>query len=97
MGQIPSNPVVSAPQVASVEAIKPLTADERSLNQSVANAVRRLNQSGAVAAGREVTFALDPKSMKTVVKVVDSQSGEVITQWPAEYALRLSEYYFNQK
>ena len=68
-----------------------VSATERTFNNSVSGAVRTLNDSGIVGAGREVTFSLDRATRLPVVKVVDTSTQEVINQWPPEYALRLAE------
>lgn len=56
----------------------------------VAEAVRRLNAVQYAGEGREITFSVDRPSNKLVVKVIDSDTKEVVTQWPAEYALELA-------
>jgi uncharacterized FlaG/YvyC family protein len=38
-----------------------------------------------------VTFSVDPVTRQAVIKVIESQTREVITQWPPEYALQLAE------
>src|SRR5580693_1983253 len=68
-----------------------VTPATRALNSAVSGAVRTLNESGIAGQGREVTFSLDPGTHIPVVKVVDTNTQEVITQWPSDYALRLAE------
>jgi uncharacterized FlaG/YvyC family protein len=53
--------------------------------------VRTLNESGIVGEGREVTFSLDRATHIPIVKVVDTSTREVISQWPPEYAIRLAQ------
>lgn len=63
----------------------------RALTSAVSEAVRTLNDSGVVGDGREVTFSLDRATRIPVVKVLDTNTKEVISQWPPEYAIRLAE------
>jgi flagellar protein FlaG len=41
--------------------------------------------------GRQLNFSVDEGSQKNVVKVTDSETGEIIRQIPSEDVLRLSE------
>jgi flagellar protein FlaG len=41
--------------------------------------------------GRQLNFSVDEGSQKNVVKVTDSETGEIIRQIPSEEVLRLSE------
>lgn len=62
----------------------------RSLNQAVSSAVRQLNETGYPGDGREVTFSLDRVTKAPVIKVVDTATKEVISQWPSEYLLEIA-------
>jgi flagellar protein FlaG len=64
---------------------------QRELTRSVAQAVSQLNESGYAGEGREVLFSVDRSTRLLVVKVVDTSTKEVISQWPPEYAIRLAE------
>jgi len=64
---------------------------QRELTRSVAQAVSQLNQSGYAGEGREVLFSVDRSTRLLVVKVVDTSTKEVISQWPPEYAICLAE------
>ena len=69
----------------------PVSPAVRAHVSAVAAAVRTLNESGIAGTGREVTFSLDPGTRIPIVRVVDKDTQEVITQWPSDYALRLAE------
>ena len=73
------------------DATTTVSPEERSLNSSVSTAVRQLNDAGYVGKGREVTFSIDRASRQPVITVIDSQSKEVITQWPPKYLLALAD------
>jgi uncharacterized FlaG/YvyC family protein len=79
----------------AVPALLPVTGGDasaqRELTRSVAQAVSQLNESGYAGEGREVLFSVDRSTRLPVVKVVDTTTKEVISQWPPEYAIRLAE------
>ena len=81
--------------VAALRAAELPAADSpaRTLRQSVAAAVRVLNDVGHAGTGSEVTFSVDPGSHRPVVKVVVSETRQVLQQWPSEYALQLAADY----
>jgi len=78
-----------------VPALLPVTGGDasaqRELTRKVAEAVSQLNESGYAGGGREVLFSVDRSTRLPVVKVVDTTTKEVISQWPPEYAIRLAE------
>jgi uncharacterized FlaG/YvyC family protein len=74
-----------------------VSADDRAFNLSVATAVRQLNDAGYAGDGREVTLSIDPGSRQPVVKVIESQTKDVIDQLPSKYALALAADYEKQK
>ncbi|HWE49144.1 MAG TPA: flagellar protein FlaG [Bryobacteraceae bacterium] len=74
-----------------------VSADDRAFNLSVATAVRQLNESGYAGDGHEVTLSIDPDSRQPVVKVIDSDTKDVITQLPSRYALALAADFEKKK
>jgi uncharacterized FlaG/YvyC family protein len=68
----------------------PASQQERALNQSVTAAVGIVNQSSFLGEGREVQRSVAPGTHTPVIKVVDTKTKEVITQWPPEYLLQLA-------
>jgi uncharacterized FlaG/YvyC family protein len=84
-------PVVSL-SVAAETAIPPrqVSRQERTLNQSVAAATGKLNEASYLGEGREIQHSIAPGTHTPVIKVVDTRTQEVITQWPPEYLLQLA-------
>jgi flagellar protein FlaG len=78
------SPAATQPQV-------PVSPADRAFTQAVSNAIRHLNTEGYVGQGREVTFSVDPSTHRPVVKVVDTDTREVLHQLPPEYVLQLAE------
>ena len=89
MGQVSSTHLTAAAE-ASEGVSKPATAADRALTRQVAGAVTVLNQIGFAGKGREVTFMADPGSHRPVIKVVETDTKEVVTQWPIDYVLQLA-------
>jgi uncharacterized FlaG/YvyC family protein len=84
---ITASPPVTEPQTGMSESSSQVT---RSLNQAVSNAVRQLNEAAYPGEGREVTFSLDRATKAPVIRVVDTATKEVISQWPSEYLLEIA-------
>jgi uncharacterized FlaG/YvyC family protein len=66
---------------------KPASPDQRTLIQ----AVKAVNASEFLGDQNQLTFIVDRATRRTVVRIVDRKSGEVVEQIPAEYVLRMAE------
>lgn len=66
-------------------------ADTASQNRQVVQAVKALNKSEMFGEETGLDFQRDPDTKRLVVKVVNRTTGEVISQIPPEYILRLAE------
>ena len=62
-----------------------------SATREVATAVQVLNQNGAAGLGREFSIAIDAKTKVPVVRIVDSNTNELIEQIPSQYILDLAQ------
>lgn len=62
----------------------------QSENRKLIQAVRAINASGSLGEN-ELTFFLDPHSRRSIIKIVNRQTQEVVEQIPSEVALRLSQ------
>ena len=65
----------------------PLADDERVLT----HAERAVNASEVLGQENELTCAIDRRSRRTLVKIVNKGTGEVVQQIRAEYVLRMAE------
>ena len=81
---------ITSPPTASLPA-PGFSAPDRTLNRAVSAAVGKLNNAGYAGEGREVTFSIDQATRQPIIKVIDSSTKEVITQWPPEYLLALAD------
>lgn len=68
-----------------------ISADNASQNRQVVQAVKALNKSEMFGGDNGLEFQRDPESKRLVVKVVNRTTGDVISQIPPEYVLRLAE------
>jgi uncharacterized FlaG/YvyC family protein len=59
--------------------------------REVATAVQTLNQNGVAGSGREFSIAIDGKTKIPVVRIVDSNTNELIEQIPSQFILDLAE------
>ena len=91
MGQSPISPIRAAN--LSQPELTVIPPEPRLRNQAIASAVRVLNSTAVAGPNREITFSGNAATRQPVVRVVDKLSGDVIAQWPSEYALRLAEQY----
>jgi len=69
----------------------PVSADNASQNRQVVQAVKALNKSEMFGEDNGLDFQTDPVSKRLVVRVVNRTTGEVISQIPPEYVLRLAD------
>jgi uncharacterized FlaG/YvyC family protein len=67
-----------------------ISTEQAAYNRSVASAASAVNQSGILGENREVTFSVDQSTHIPVVRVLDTDTKEVIEQWPPEYLLQMA-------
>jgi uncharacterized FlaG/YvyC family protein len=90
MGQIVTSSLGSTGANESRPGQNNVSAEQAAFNRSVAGAAGVVNASGILGQNREVTFAVDPASRRPVVRVLDTDTKEVIEQWPSEYLLQMA-------
>jgi flagellar protein FlaG len=59
--------------------------------QELQRAVESINQALHASTSTALQFTVDPTTRTTVIKVVDTESGELIRQFPSEAALAIAE------
>ena len=60
-------------------------------NRDIIQAVRAVNASAELGNDNELTFSLDRQTRRTVIKIVNRTTKEVVGQIPNEQVLRLAE------
>jgi flagellar protein FlaG len=68
-----------------------IPSDNAAENRQVVQAVKALNKTEMFGEDNNLEFQKDPDTKRMVVKVVNSKTGDVISQIPPEYVLRLAE------
>lgn len=74
----------------SGEKLPPATSQPATPSENLDNAVKQLNDY-VQSVRRDLQFSIDKDSGRTVIKVVDSQTKEVIRQYPAEEVLKAAK------
>jgi uncharacterized FlaG/YvyC family protein len=69
----------------------PVAVDSAAQNRQVVQAVKALNKSEMFGSDNGLEFQRDPESKRWVVKVVNRTTGDVVSQIPPEYVLRLAD------
>jgi uncharacterized FlaG/YvyC family protein len=69
----------------------PVAVDTAAQNRQVVQAVKALNKSEMFGSDNGLEFERDPESKRWVVKVVNRTTGDVVSQIPPEYVLRLAD------
>jgi flagellar protein FlaG len=77
-------PAVAAPA-------ETIPVDQAAENREVVRAVKALNGTEMFGEDNQLRFQRDIETQRMVIRVVNPKTGEVISQIPAEYVLRLAE------
>ena len=70
-----------------------LNPQQRQERVALVQATKVLNDAKSFGPASEVTFSLDRATHKPVLRIVDKQTGEVISQLPPEHVLRMAAQY----
>ena len=54
-------------------------------------AVQKVNEAGILGDNNELTLAVDRETRRTIVRIVNKDTHEVVRQIPPEYVLRMAE------
>ncbi|MFN7647456.1 MAG: flagellar protein FlaG [Acidobacteriota bacterium] len=81
---IQSSPRVPSP--ASPDLARQHLEDRKAL----VSAVKAINDSAVFGENYELTFVFDRPNQRTLIRIIDRETKEVIRQLPAEYALRVA-------
>jgi uncharacterized FlaG/YvyC family protein len=60
-------------------------------NREIVKAVKALNQTSMFGDGNELEFQRDPRTQRMVIRLVNRQTEEVVTQIPPQYVLELAK------
>ena len=68
----------------------PVQIDRAAANREVVQAVKAVNQGNLLGDQNQLTFQQDPRTQRVIVRVVNRESGEVISQIPSETVIGLA-------
>ncbi len=72
------------------EVANSLPGDQGLVNRDMVRAIHAVNASEMFGSDEELTFYVDPRSKKVIVRLVKRTNGEVVRQIPADYVLELA-------
>jgi flagellar protein FlaG len=82
----PVQQVLQAPDALDAVSVEKQTSERRGLIEAVA----MVNKSGLLGQEKEMTFQMDRDTGRTVIRVVNRQTQEVIQQIPPDYVLNVA-------
>lgn len=85
----PKQAAADVPLESPASAAPAAVAETERVAERARAAVAEINRSLA-ASQRELAFQVDEDSGRTIVRVIDASSGEILRQFPSEEALRLA-------
>lgn len=71
----------------------PIGPGQAAENRELIQTVKALNATQFAGENREFTFTLDRQTGRPVLRIIDTQTKEVLEQFPAEYLLRVREVF----
>lgn len=69
----------------------PVPSEQLAQQRETIQAVHAVNEAGLYGQNNEVTYTKDPQTRRTVIKIIDRKTQEVIDQIPPEYVLQLAQ------
>jgi len=78
-------------ELVTVAPVSPLTPQERAQQRQLIRAVESVNLSQMFGQSTELTYSYDSRAKKTVLRIVDKETNEVVRQLPEEYLLELAQ------
>lgn len=75
---------------ASSTAIADLEKQQIAERRDLVRAVKAINQSELFGENYELTFVFDRQSRRTLIRIIDRETKEVIRQLPTDYALQIA-------
>jgi uncharacterized FlaG/YvyC family protein len=83
-------PLYGTPQTAAPSYVS-LSAEQQAQNLELVRAVHAVNAAELYGEDSELTFALDRRSRRTVVRLVHRKTKQFIREIPADHVLALAE------
>jgi flagellar protein FlaG len=90
MGSIPQSSLGAAGAGGAVPTAQPVTPENAEQRRNLIQAVKAINASELLGQQNELTFVVDRATHRTIVRVVNKDTREVVMQIPAESVLRIA-------
>lgn len=90
MGRIPQSSSGAGSAGSAVAGSQPVTPENAEQRRNLIQAVKAINASELLGQQNELTFVVDRATHRTIVRVVNKDTREVVMQIPAESVLRMA-------
>jgi uncharacterized FlaG/YvyC family protein len=84
-----SSTITSASQAGGPSALNSVRPSSQ--QHALLQAASTVNAAQILGPDNEITFRVDPKAKEVVVRIVNSKTGELVSQIPEEYLLKMAE------
>jgi len=84
------NVSLTTPATAYAPTNTPKVQEQQGEQRELIQAIKAINASGMLGDQNMLTFTVDSATRRTVVRIVDRETNEVISQLPAEEVLRVA-------
>ncbi len=81
-------PASGVPAIAEVAISAP--GDQLAVNRDMIRAIHAVNASEMFGSDEELSFQVDPRSKRLIVRLTKRSNGELVRQIPADYVLELA-------
>jgi flagellar protein FlaG len=90
MGSIPQSSLGAGSAGSAAPTAQPVTLESAEQRRRLIQAVKAINASELLGQQNELTFAVDRATHRTIVRVVNKDTREVVMQIPPESVLRMA-------
>ena len=91
MGRIPQSSLGGASAGGAITPTQPVSPENAAQQRHLIQAVKAINASELLGEHNELTFVLDRTTHRTLVRVVNKDTREVVMQIPSESVLRMAQ------
>ncbi len=83
--------------VSQAPAVVPAAFASHVSSRELVAALEALGGTNVIAQGREIAFLFEQRAGRTVIRIIDRATGDVIQQLPAAYVVRLERFLRQQR
>jgi len=78
-----------ASQFGAPSPLNPVRSNDQ--QRALLQAASTVNAAQVLGPDNEITFRVDPKAQQVIVRIVNSKTGDLVSQIPQEYLLKMAE------